>query len=126
LCDPLLDELAAIGNKSWAAAVGRRPSRPRFMLVFIGTGGIAVVVAVAAYLDRVEPWLLVGALTYVIGVVLITGGGNVPLNNRLDRVTDQTLTCSSWTEFARPWTVYSLRTVAAAVASLAFMIAAFQ
>lgn len=109
--------------------INRAVFNPLFMLVFIGTGGIALLIAIASTISRggVEPWLLAGTLVYVFGVVLITARGNVPLNDRLDAVTDETVTTQTWREFARPWTAYNhLRTVAAALASLAFMIAAFR
>jgi uncharacterized membrane protein len=100
---------------------------PLFMLIFMGTGFIALAVLVAKYfaLGRLDPWLLAGTVIYLFGVCAVTAGGNVPLNDALAEVTGDTMTATAWRDFASPWLTYNhLRTVAAAVASLAFMVAA--
>jgi len=100
---------------------------PLFMLVFTGTGFIALGVFVAKYVtvERLDPWLLAGTLIYLFGVCAVTAGGNVPLNDALAKVTGETMTATTWRDFASPWLTYNhLRTVAAAAASLAFMVAA--
>lgn len=123
------DRLAAPEAVRAMQAINVAVYNPLFMLIFMGTGGFAVAIALGRSLagGGVEPWLLVGTLVYVFGVCFVTGLGNVPLNNALATVTEQSMKASSWSDFARPWLLYNhVRTVAAAVASLAFMVAAFR
>lgn len=67
--------------------INRAIINPAFVIPFMG---IPAVLGVAAYLqfragDHRRAWLLTGAAaTYVIGVLGITMGGNVPLNDSLD------------------------------------------
>ena len=102
---------------------------PLFMLLLIGTGvagaGLSIVNLVAA--GSVNPWLLGAAAVYVLGVVLVTMLGNVPLNEALARISPESLTATSWSAYAAPWTAWNhVRTVAAAVACVAFAVAAFH
>lgn len=67
--------------------INRAIINPAFIIPFMG---IPLLIGVAAFLqfragDARRGWLLVGALgTYVIGVLGVTVGGNVPLNDALD------------------------------------------
>ena len=59
---------------------------PIFMAVFVGP---SVLLALAAFLMRGGaefPYLLAAAALQIIGVFGITGGGNVPLNDQLEKV----------------------------------------
>jgi uncharacterized membrane protein len=59
---------------------------PVFMVVFMGPN---LVLPLAAYLLRNGaefPYLLAASALHIIGVLGVTGGGNVPLNNALDKV----------------------------------------
>jgi len=67
--------------------INRAIINPAFIIPFMG---IPVLIGVAAFLqfrsgDARRGWLLVGAAgTYVVGVLGVTVGGNVPLNDALD------------------------------------------
>ena len=67
--------------------INRAIINPGFIGPFLG---IPIVIVVAAVLqfrsgDARRGWLLVSAaVTYVVGVLGVTAGGNVPLNNALD------------------------------------------
>lgn len=59
---------------------------PLFLLLFLGTGALALFVAVVAWIGRAEPgawWLLAGSVAYLLGPLAMTIARNVPLNDRL-------------------------------------------
>jgi uncharacterized membrane protein len=121
------DRLAPVEAARAMQAVNVTAINPLFMLVLIGTGVAAAGLSVAQRVTTGElnPWLAAGAIIYALGVVLVTMAGNVPLNETLAGVAPESLSASSWTTYARPWTLWNhLRTAAAAVAALAFMVAA--
>ena len=58
---------------------------PLFLALFLGTPLLCVIIGVESVVSMQEPgrlWLLVGAITYVIGPFGITVLCNVPLNNQ--------------------------------------------
>ena len=62
---------------------------PSFLGVFMGTTVISVLVAALAvkgWGTPSAPLFLAGALLYVVGTFLVTGLGNVPLNDQLAAV----------------------------------------
>jgi uncharacterized membrane protein len=65
-------------------AINRAIINPAFMTIFLGS---VLVQIMSTYQHRGTTifWiLLIATLTYVIGTILVTGLGNVPLNNALD------------------------------------------
>ncbi len=65
--------------------INREILNPVFFLSFMGT---AILLPVSAFLFRGQPafiFLLLAALTYLIGVFGVTVAGNVPMNDMLDR-----------------------------------------
>ncbi|MFN3201434.1 MAG: DUF1772 domain-containing protein [Bradymonadia bacterium] len=101
---------------------------PLFLAIFIGTGFATTALAIlCAFTLGVDGrWgLVVGAALYMVGVVGVTAAGNVPLNNRLAEVELVAATPEVWSAYARPWVFWNhVRTVAAAIASAAFVLAA--
>ncbi|MBO0947037.1 anthrone oxygenase family protein [Fibrella forsythiae] len=110
-------------------SINRKIQNPLFFSTFLGT---ALLLPVAAYMHYQPPltprfWLLTAAAaTYLVGVIGITVGGNVPLNEALDAFSVDSATAQQIAEsrnsFETPWnTLHTIRTVAA-VASLLFVI----
>lgn len=101
---------------------------PAFLGVFMGTGLFAVILSAWHLLARtgdVNPWLIAATVVYVLGVVFVTIGGNVPLNDALAPLDPTALPPGAWERYARPWFVWNnVRTVAAAAASALFIFAA--
>jgi uncharacterized membrane protein len=98
-----------------------------FLGAFVGTAVVSLVVAglaVARWGNPEAPWFLAGALAYIGGTFLVTGLGNVPLNDRLAAA------CAAdpgavplWEHYLERWTrLNTLRTVAAAAAVLLFLV----
>ncbi len=95
---------------------------PWFMLPFFGTGVLGVGAVVAALMHTGQPWwpvLLAAGLLSGLGVFVVTAAGNVPLNNRLDRVDADTPEAAElWQRYLRVWTRWNHVRVAASVAAL--------
>jgi uncharacterized membrane protein len=102
-----------------------------FLGLFIGTAVVSLAVAGLAALgwgSSSAPWYLGGALAYLAGTFVVTGIGNVPLNDRLAAVpaeADGAVTV--WEDYLERWTrLNTLRTVAAAAAALMLLLGLLQ
>ena len=95
-----------------------------FLGVFMGTTVVSVLVAVLAITGWAmpsAPFFLAGALAYVAGTFLVTGLGNVPMNDQLAAVSaSDPMAVAVWDQYLDRWTLLNtIRTVAAAAAALA-------
>ena len=104
---------------------------PSFLGVFMGTTAISVLVAVLAFRNWGSPWasyFLTGAIFYVLGTFLVTGLGNVRLNNRLAALSaTDAEAVAVWDHYLDRWTLLNtIRTVAAAAAALMFAFGLIQ
>ena len=104
---------------------------PSFLGAFVGTAAISLLVAALAMKEWAAPssiYFLVGALLYLVGTFLVTGLGNVPLNNQLAGVAgDDPALSTIWEHYLDRWTMLNtLRTVAAISAALAFTVGLMQ
>ncbi|GIJ00284.1 putative membrane protein [Sediminihabitans luteus] len=102
-------------------AVNHAAVRWPLLVALFGTG-LAVVVApvlVVVAADDGGPvlgWVIAGAVVYVAGGVGVTIAGNVPLNNRIDRV-EIGEARAFWPEYAERWTAWNdIRTASCVVA----------
>ena len=98
---------------------------PGFLGTFMGTAALSVVIAVVAIMGwgtPWAPWLLAGAVAYFVGTFLVTGLGNVPLNDQLAAVSARDSgAVPVWQHYLARWTLLNtIRTIAAVVAALAF------
>ena len=92
------------------------------MAVWFGT---AVLGVLAAVLTRGHPCAVAAAVLYAIGAVLITGRGNVPLNEALDRVDPASADAEhAWHSYRRRWNRWNAwRTLAITLATAGFALA---
>ena len=102
-----------------------------FLGVFMGTTAISGVVAALAAKEWAmpsAPYFLAGALLYLVGTFLVTGLGNVPLNNQLAAVSSADPDAVPvWEHYLDRWTsLNTIRTGAAAAAVLLFTIGLLQ
>lgn len=102
-----------------------------FLGIFMGTGLLSLAVIVGALLNWGGPGSLCAALggaSYVMGSVLVTMRGNVPLNNALMRVMQaDALGEATWRSYLRDWTKWNtVRTIACLVAMALFIAALAQ
>ena len=102
-----------------------------FLGVFIGTSILSlVVIGVAAFEwgSPAAPWYLAGALAYLVGTFIVTGVGNVPLNDRLAAVlAPDAEAIPVWEHYLERWTrLNTLRTGSAGAAALMFLLGLLQ
>jgi uncharacterized membrane protein len=98
-----------------------------FLGVFMGTALLSLILAamsIAAWELPHSPYLLGGAVAYMGGTWLVTGIGNVPLNNKLAAVKpDDPESSEVWEHYLKYWTkLNSQRTGAALLAAVLFSI----
>ena len=95
---------------------------PIFMTALFGTGVACLALAAYAVMEWRSPasaYLLAGSLSYLLGTIVVTMAGNVPLNDAL-AVIDPTSSDAArfWPTFVRRWTAWNhLRTVSGIVAA---------
>jgi uncharacterized membrane protein len=104
---------------------------PLFLILFLGTAGVSLALAVVALTSAPEGLgllLLAGALLYLIGVFGVTMTVNVPLNNRLAALAaDRRDSWPEWRRYLERWTRWNhVRSAAAALGSLALTLAALR
>lgn len=100
---------------------------PIFLGVFMGTTVISLLVSILAIWGwemAAAPYYLIGALFYFVGTFLVTGMGNVPLNNQLAAATVNDPAASDiWQHYLDRWTRFNtIRTVSATVATVMMLI----
>lgn len=104
---------------------------PSFLGAFMGTAVLSLGVVALALVRWNHPsamFFLGGAVFYIVGTVLVTMIGNVPLNNQLAAVsaTDPT-THDVWDRYQNRWTMCNhVRTVAAMLAALLYAVGLMQ
>lgn len=103
-------------------AVNVRAVTPVFMTALFGTALLCLVVggwAAATTSGTVRVLMIVGALSYLLGCLLVTIAGNVPLNNRLEAVSAGTPEANAvWAHYLVAWTRWNtVRTIAATAGS---------
>lgn len=87
---PALRHIKGTQHIAAMQSINRKIKNPVFFLSFLGPG---VLLPLAAYLHRGTnqfPLLVVASVLHIVGAIGVTGAGNIPLNEQLDRVdTDQ-------------------------------------
>ncbi len=101
---------------------------PAFLGVFFGTAVLCIVLIVAALITWGETGaicLLVGALLYLVGTIVVTMACNVPRNNALAAVApDSDAGAGLWPRYVREWTAWNhVRAAAALLAAASFTMA---
>jgi uncharacterized membrane protein len=97
-----------------------------FLGTFMGTGALSIAAIIVALLrwDGVGSLCAVlGGVTYVLGSILVTMGGNVPLNNALAALDPEAAdSARRWFEYVRAWTRWNhVRTLACTAAMVLFI-----
>ena len=104
---------------------------PLFLGAFFGTAIICIALSTASLLMWPMPGtglLIAGSLFYLVGSILVTVAGNVPLNNKL-AVAERHSTEGHdiWRRYASRWTVWNhIRTAASLLAMIVFVLAALE
>lgn len=107
-------------------SINRVVLNPAFLGVFIGTAilslALLLMTALADSGSGLTHWHFVGALHYIAGTFMVTGLGNVPLNNRLAAASaDEESGHAVWKIYLVRWTLLNhVRTAAALIAAFCF------
>ena len=128
---PALKRLPAPQGIAAMQSINIAAINPLFMLVFLGTTLLSLVLAVVACVGAKQPgapWLLLGCALYLVGTFGVTVAGNVPLNDALAVVKpDAPDANAAWSSFYGAWLAWNhLRAIASlgACASLVMAIVA--
>jgi uncharacterized membrane protein len=126
----VLKGLAAIPPSKGIAAmqsINVTAVNPLFMGILFGTAILSIAISITALGERgpATAYLLAGSLVYLLGVIVITAAGNVPLNNSLARLDPASADAAAvWTTFVTRWLAWNhVRTVSSLLASAAFILA---
>jgi uncharacterized membrane protein len=108
--------------------INRKVYRSVFMVLLMGLGPLALILALMASGRPQAVWIWAGALVYLIGVMAVSVRRNVPMNQRLDRMNrHHDTTAAYWSSYTPAWTWWNhIRTLAAGSAAVFFIIAALQ
>jgi uncharacterized membrane protein len=101
---------------------------PVFMAAFMGTAVLCVIVAVGALFGWSGPHptlVLAGAVLYLVGNIVVTMTGNVPLNNALSAVDPASAEGAAvWARYVLNWNLWNhVRTATGLAAAACFIIA---
>ena len=105
-------------------AVNREILRSTTMPVWLGTAAVGLAAAIFA---EERTFAVAGLLCYLVGALLITRMGNIPLNEGLDRVDPDAPeeAANAWRDYRASWGRWNaLRTLACALATAGFALAA--
>lgn len=98
-----------------------------FLGIFLGTTVISLLLfflTIIQWNTIPSPYFLTGALFYILGTFLVTGIGNVPLNNQLANISNvHSDAILIWQDYILRWTrLNTFRTACALIASMLFII----
>jgi uncharacterized membrane protein len=101
--------------------------RPPFMALFLGTAALSVglaVTAIARWSEPWAPWLLAGALLYLVAIAM-TAAFHVPRNNALDLVDPATVDAArTWESYRSAWVLGNhVRTLSPVLAAACYLLA---
>jgi uncharacterized membrane protein len=107
-----------------------RIQNPLFLLIFMGTALVCVALGIIA-LVKDSPgkwWLVAGAALYLVGVIVLSFAVNIPLNDKLAAIDPNSAAgAAEWTKYLANWNpANNLRTLASALAVIAFGLAGWQ
>jgi uncharacterized membrane protein len=128
-CMRAFDELPAAGAVAAMNSINRVILNPLFFLAFFGTALLCIVLLMGLMTRPAatsELLVVAGALLYLVGSIGVTMVCNVPLNNKLAKVSPSATDMETqWRAYRGPWTRWNhVRTVACllSAASLALAI----
>jgi len=104
---PALDKLPAGQAIAAMQHINKVIVNPVFMLAFMVTAITSGIVGVYAVVKLDGPerwWLVAGAVLFIVGSLLITGGYHIPKNDALDKVDPGTADAAKvWADYLREW-----------------------
>ena len=111
--------------------INRVVYRSLFMVLLLGSvplAGALLIVALTSAPAAVAYWMGAGALSYFLGVFVVTAFGNVPMNQKFDAL-DHTSYAGQgyWFVYLKSWTrLNHVRTIFSLVTAICYFMAAVQ
>jgi uncharacterized membrane protein len=123
-----IDRLPAADAARAMRGINVAAVRAPLMLALFGTGLVAITVlgfAIAGALGGATWWAVAAAVIYLVGAIGVTGGANVPRNNRLAAAPEAPeALASAWNTFRPGWHAWNhVRTITCAAACVGFAVA---
>jgi len=123
-----LDKLPAEQGMSAMQSINSTILQSSFMLVFMGTTALSVVLGIASFVKLGKPsalYVIAGSLLIFVGVFLVTAIFNVPLNDTLAAAASgSSQGAQVWREYLDSWVPWNhVRTIASIGALISFIIA---
>ncbi len=123
-----LSQIPSAAGIAAMQAINRVILRSLFLTAFMAAAIASLILAGHALVHWAlpsAPWLLAGALVYILGSFLLTIARNVPLNKELDRVDAASADGERlWTRYLAEWTMWNhIRTVACIVSAACLIMA---
>ena len=118
-----LRRLPAADGAAAMVAINRDAVRPPLLLLLLAAVLLPAAAAVVGLVTGAPGagWALAGAVVALVGILGVTGAGNVPLNERLDAAADP---AAEWARFLPRWLALNhVRTVSGAAATAALAVA---
>jgi len=107
--------------------INREVYRSIFITALLGMAVYCIGLLVLAFVKLegdAAIWMIAGSAIYLVGVVLVTAFGNVPMNQKLDSLplgSDEAE--GYWTHYAKVWTRWNhVRTISNACATVCFLV----
>jgi uncharacterized membrane protein len=104
--------------------INRLIINPGFLIIFLGATFACVMILVLGWRDSwtgsANVWRVAGALAYLAGPLGVTMIFNVPLNNRLARMTPE-VAATEWPRYIKPWLRWNHLRTALGVAATAML-----
>lgn len=123
-----LDSLTPSAATRAMQEINRRIVNPLFLLIFVGTAAASAFMLIAGVdgSTNADRAARLGAVLYLLGVIVVTATQNIPLNNRLDRVGNEQEVAEVWPWYLARWSRWNhIRTVAAVGAAACFCLSLF-
>lgn len=96
-----------------------------FLIVFFGTALLSLMVGITAITNwsSTSPYLIAGAVLYLVGTFLVTVVGNVPLNNKLAAISPFDASATElWQHYLGTWTFFNSVRAATGIVAAVMMI----
>ena len=123
---PGLRLLAPAEGAAAMQQMNRAILNPLFLVVFLGTALICLLLAVGApFSGRAgTAWIVTGAVLYLVGSIGLTMVVNVPMNNRLDAADPASAEGAAiWADYLSRWTAWNhVRSLACVAATAALTV----
>jgi len=92
-------------------SINRLAVTPAFMIAFIGSALVCAGLATWALVSGAggpAGWALAGSAVFLLGVIVVSFAGNIPLNDALDGVDPHAADAAArWSDYHARWTAFN-------------------